>query len=265
MNDQPENASSDQPTPRSTERANRSRRARIYGALQRAWASIVGDSATEAAPKQQSAANDSIRPGQNPPDTRAQPGDAAPATNEDRGVKDVAPIEAHSIEGTPAAPGDTATESQPAAKAPGAAEQPAAATSAASAGASADMFGRIEEAARDLMFMSETDVPVEPFAWSADTPFTPEALRATARIAADEPLTTEDIDRFFRNPTTPRDWHEDAEKEQVRRFTALRDLLKAELSDIKVYRFGSTAIEVYVVGRAADGSMLGIHTNVVET
>ncbi len=38
------------------------------------------------------------------------------------------------------------------------------------------------------------------------------------------------------------------EKEQVRRFIALRDLLKDLITDMTVYRFGTTAIEVFVVG-----------------
>lgn len=141
----------------------------------------------------------------------------------------------------------------------------AAAEKPADAPPASDLVAKLQKATAGLTFISETDAPVEVFVWSDTASFTPEGLRAHQSVKAAEPVATEDIDHFFRNVTTSYDWHEDAEKEQVRRFIALRDLLKAELTDTTVYRFGTTAIEVYVVGRAADGTTLGIHTNVVET
>ena len=124
---------------------------------------------------------------------------------------------------------------------------------------------KIEDASQGLVFISETDAPVEPFVWSASTPFSPEALRAYAKIDAAEPFKTEAVDHFFRNVTVARDWHEDVEQEQVRRFTALRDTLKDLLRDITVYRFGSTAIDVFVLGQDESGAVMGVHTKVVET
>jgi hypothetical protein len=131
--------------------------------------------------------------------------------------------------------------------------------------ASSPLISRLTDAADGLTFTSETDAPVEVFVWPEGTPFSAEALRVHEHIDAAEPLETEEVDHFFRNVTKPREWHEAAEKEQVRRFGALRDLLKAELTDVAVYRLGSTAISVYVLGRAADGTTTGIRTKVVET
>ena len=130
---------------------------------------------------------------------------------------------------------------------------------------SSPLISRFTAAADGLTFVSETDAPVEVFVWPKGTPFSPEALRAHEHIDTAEPLETEEVDHFFRNVTKPREWHEAAEKEQVRRFEVLRDLLTAELTDVTVYRFGTTAILVYVLGRTADGTTMGIRTKVVET
>jgi hypothetical protein len=136
---------------------------------------------------------------------------------------------------------------------------------AASSKAPPDLVARLREATDGLMWMSETDAPVDVFVWDGPTPFSPEALRAHAGIASGVPVEEMELERFFRNATTPQDWHEAAEQEQVRRFTALRDLLHSELRDVRVWRFGDTAKDVYVVGRAPDGTYLGISTKVVET
>jgi hypothetical protein len=130
---------------------------------------------------------------------------------------------------------------------------------------SSGIAAKLIDATAGLLFISETDAPVDVFVWSGGAAFSREALRVHEHIDAAEPVETEDIDHFFRNVTKPREWHEAAEKEQVRRFGVLRDLLKAELTDVTVYRFGTTAASVYVLGRAADGTVTGIRTKVVET
>jgi hypothetical protein len=41
--------------------------------------------------------------------------------------------------------------------------------------------------------------------------------------------------------------------------------LKAELTDLRVYRVGSTDIDVYILGKHPSGAWLGLKTKVVET
>ena len=128
-----------------------------------------------------------------------------------------------------------------------------------------DLVTRLEEATAGLLFPSESDEPLHVFVWRDAAPFSPQALLAHAGCDPTTPIRTTDPDRFFRPVTTPRAWHGEEEQARMRRFKALRDLLKAELRDIKVYKIGTVAIDVYVVGRAANGAYCGFTTKVVET
>ena len=127
------------------------------------------------------------------------------------------------------------------------------------------LTARLEQAIDGLLFPSETDAPLHVFVWRATVPFSAQALLASAGYGPATPLQTTDLRRFFRPVTTPRAWYGAEEQERMRRFRALRDLLEAELSDITVYKVGTSAIDVYLVGRAADGTSCGLTTHVVET
>jgi DNA uptake protein ComE-like DNA-binding protein len=49
------------------------------------------------------------------------------------------------------------------------------------------------------------------------------------------------------------------------RFAALRDFLAANVQDLVVYRFGTITISTFIVGRSADGQLVGLLTGQVET
>lgn len=128
-----------------------------------------------------------------------------------------------------------------------------------------DFIAKLEHAIDGLLFPSETDAPIYVFVWRDKAPFSPQALLMHRGYGSTTPIQETSIDRFFRSVTTPRDWHGPEERARVQQFTALRDLLQAELSDVTVYKIGTSAIDVYVVGRDQSGNYLGITTHVVET
>lgn len=128
-----------------------------------------------------------------------------------------------------------------------------------------DLITQLQHSTDGLLFSSETDAPVQVFVWRDKAPFSSQALLARRRYGPKTQMSETDLDSFFRPVTTPRSWHGPEEQQMVQRFTALRDLLKAELSDIHVYKIGDAAMDVYVVGRAKDGTYLGVTTKVVET
>lgn len=128
------------------------------------------------------------------------------------------------------------------------------------------LIDEIAAASEGLLFMSETDAPVEPFVWEESTPFSIEALREAKGYDAATPITRLDADEFFGPATRAHDWHGPEERERVRRFQALLATLKSRLSDIAAYKVGASgAIDVFVVGRAEDGTFAGVTTQVVET
>lgn len=128
-----------------------------------------------------------------------------------------------------------------------------------------DLTTRLEQAIDGLLYPSESDAPLQVFVWPEGTPFSLKALRTHIATSKKTPIQKVDLDTFFRPVTTPQDWFGEAEQERMEKFTALLTLLKAELSDITVYKVGKIDIDVYVLGHTSAGEYLGITTKVVET
>jgi hypothetical protein len=132
--------------------------------------------------------------------------------------------------------------------------------------ASSSATQSLQRASDGLQFSSETDAPLTPFFWAAknDPELTPELVAALAGAPEDAPVETDRLAAFFRDATLEEEWHNDEEKEQVRRFSALLDVIKSTLDGTKVFRIGETKIDVYIVGKV-EGGFAGLHTQVVET
>jgi hypothetical protein len=102
------------------------------------------------------------------------------------------------------------------------------------------------------------------FDWGAAEP-TPEFLRGLEGSAADASVETRTAAEFFRVAASEPDWKGAGELATARRFQTLQRLLEENLTDLKVFRVGAVNIPVYVAGRSASGSWLGVSTRVVET
>jgi hypothetical protein len=111
-------------------------------------------------------------------------------------------------------------------------------------------------ASKGLLFPSETDAPLEPFAWGDGGPMTAERLCKLAHCAAGTAIEENTLADLFR--TVPR--------EDQARFQTLRKALENNLSAITVYKVGDEAEKaVYIVGNTVDGHWAGLKTTVVET
>lgn len=118
---------------------------------------------------------------------------------------------------------------------------------------SPSILKQLQAAAKDLLFPSESEAPVEAFAWpAAASP--EEALRANAGIDAGAAVATVTLAQLAKTiPSESRD-----------EFKPLFDLL-SKLKGTTVFKVGEVNIAVYVVGKTADGTFAGIKTEVVET
>ncbi|MDF2388242.1 nuclease A inhibitor family protein [Nostoc ellipsosporum NOK] len=126
---------------------------------------------------------------------------------------------------------------------------------------------KLKQASDSLLFMSESDYPFEVFLWSAQAQaaLTDQKLLQLTGHSQDVPVEKVDLDYFFRNSAQEKDWHDQNQKETVKKFRALVETLKANLSDIQVYRVGTINIDVYIVGKTQSGDLVGLSTKVVET
>ncbi len=132
------------------------------------------------------------------------------------------------------------------------------------------LIAALEEASRDLLYMSESDYPLTPFLWErekvGEAGVTPESVAAFAGHPADTPVETADFESFFEAAQAEEEWYEPEELLQAKGFQNLVALLKAQLADLQVYKVGGEPErEVFVVGRTETGDYAGVSTRVVET
>lgn len=134
-----------------------------------------------------------------------------------------------------------------------------------------NLSAKLTAAIKDLYYISETDAPFETFVWQREKdaePFSEVSAADVLRFAGKDANTTvreQSLEDFFRTPTTEQDWHGDEEKETVRRFRELKNLLETELKNAKVFKVGEIEMDVYIVGIDADGNLAGVKTKAVET
>lgn len=114
----------------------------------------------------------------------------------------------------------------------------------------------LKKASKGLLFPSESDAPLEPFAWKGGEALTAQRVLKLSGAAAGTEVEQTTLDDLF--ITIP--------KEDRPKFDALRKALEAQLSGVTVYRVGDEAEQaVYIVGKSKDGRWAGLKTTVVET
>jgi hypothetical protein len=123
-----------------------------------------------------------------------------------------------------------------------------------------DAAATIQKASAGLLYPSESDAPFDLVRWeAAKGDPTPAAVAGIGSKGRKKGRPVEEVspDEFF----APL-----AETDDAARFKSLEQVLRKTLTDLKVYRVGGAAkVEVYVLGRAASGEWLGLHTTSVET
>ena len=72
-------------------------------------------------------------------------------------------------------------------------------------------------------------------------------------------------DEFWEPVVTEQDWYGDDEKKRTARFVTLKTLMEKELTVRQVFRVGESEIDVYLLGRQADGKRAGLKTKIVQT
>lgn len=128
-----------------------------------------------------------------------------------------------------------------------------------------EITDKLKQASDGLLCMSESEYPFEVFLWEGVAPVTEVKVLQQTNHASDTPVQVVTVDDFFRVATTPEDWHEEEEKEMVKKFQALVETIKANLNNPQVYRLGKIEIDAYIVGETPTGNLAGLSTKVVET
>ncbi|WP_017651775.1 nuclease A inhibitor family protein [Fortiea contorta] len=128
-----------------------------------------------------------------------------------------------------------------------------------------EIINQLEQAADDLLFMSESEYPFEVFLWEGVAQLTPEKVVEKTNHPPDTATEVVGVDDFFRIATQEEDWYGSEEKETVQKFRNLVQVIKANLQNPQVYRLSETEIDVYILGTTPSSDLAGLSTKVVET
>jgi hypothetical protein len=121
---------------------------------------------------------------------------------------------------------------------------------------------RLSQLSKDLLFISESEYPLEPFTWKSAT-LTPETILTRSQKPADTAIESTTLDEFFAPVVTDQDWFDDEDRAIVQRFLDLQAAI-ATLENVLVFKVGTIEIEVYIVG-AIGPDLVGLKTTIIET
>jgi hypothetical protein len=121
----------------------------------------------------------------------------------------------------------------------------------------------LTQASQRLLMPSESDYPFEVFVWK-DVELTPQKILELTNNPPETSIEQVELDYFFRNVATQKDWHDEIQRESVTKFQNLVQVVKDNLAELRVYRIGTIEVNVYIVGKTKDG-VAGLTTKVIET
>lgn len=129
-----------------------------------------------------------------------------------------------------------------------------------------DAIAALENASQGLLYQSESDEPFETFIWKkAEGELNAAAVLKRAKKPAKAPVQVLTLADFFKDLTTPQDWHGDEEKAIVAQYRSLQDAVQKNLTDAKVFKVGKKKVSIFVVGKTDEGDWAGLKTMSVET
>jgi hypothetical protein len=118
------------------------------------------------------------------------------------------------------------------------------------------VLDELKRASKGLVFISESDAPLEPFLWKDTGKLTHERLVELSDAEEGSEVEEMSLDDFFR--AVP--------QEDKPQFDQLAKVHKQQLTGVKVYKVGEEAEkEAYIVGQTPEGRWAGLKTTVVET
>jgi aspartyl aminopeptidase len=127
------------------------------------------------------------------------------------------------------------------------------------------LLEKLKLASDGLLFMSESEYPFEIFSHQEKQLLDAKSVLVLLDKPSDTKVEFTDLDSFFEVATTEEDWHSPEDKEIVKKYQNLVKVIKENLEDIKVVRFGDIDIDIYIIGKTPSGELAGLSTKVIET
>lgn len=127
------------------------------------------------------------------------------------------------------------------------------------------LLSELQDLAKGLVFLSESDAPVKPFHWRGIVVNSETTLREALRLEPTIPIELVGVEAFFAPMTTPQPGDDDEARADQARFSALVTKLLT-LKDVQVYRVGAgPELRAFAIGTSPDGDAAGVRTRLTET
>jgi hypothetical protein len=123
---------------------------------------------------------------------------------------------------------------------------------------------KLETLCEGLIYISEIDSEMTPFV--GETINSESASQIIAALGKSRIQVEEiEFDKFFTGLSAEKEWLNAAERRQAKRWIELRKFLEENIVGLRVFRFGKTRLEIYVVGVGPEGRAIGVKAESVET
>src|SRR5687767_6450479 len=122
---------------------------------------------------------------------------------------------------------------------------------------SEELFIRIATACEGLVYVSETDAPVTPYAAPTTDSRLPDVILKHTGRPRDEHVEEVPFTDFFGRLTEIKDWYGERETDRAKKFLELQKLLEEDLGGLKVFRLGRIQIDIFAVGLDKNGLFMG--------
>jgi len=128
-----------------------------------------------------------------------------------------------------------------------------------------NLISALRAACKGLIYVSETDREFEPVWFDISANKTSADYLDKLRNCTDGASEEVPADEFFQRLSRIEDWYTESERRRAKGFADLFALMKSNLSDIRVFRLGRIQVEIFIVGIAKSGRLIGVKTSAVET
>ena len=128
-------------------------------------------------------------------------------------------------------------------------------------------YDQINPLLAGLFYPSESDEPIEVVTCylSQAEPITSSQIKDWQMLPPSVYVDERPESEFWELVVTEQDWFGDDERAIAARFRELKTQLETELTERQLFYVGETEIDVYLLGRQADGSRAGLKTKIVQT
>lgn len=128
-----------------------------------------------------------------------------------------------------------------------------------------EIIAKLKHGVEGVEFISETESPVEVFVWREVKEITADYVRERSGKPLEALVSEMTVDEFFAAAISEYEGQSDVGRASAMRFRALVQIIKECLSDARVYLIGARRKDVFIIGRSADETVIGLRTQVVET